>query len=106
MSTDTAVVTEALATPLPPLPDSGLTRFRADLRRQLGPDDFALADALYRQAMDSACAFLTGHPDYHADPVPRAACRARALAPAGSPANGTVVCNPFASTTRPVHSVT
>ncbi|MFF4197906.1 hypothetical protein [Nonomuraea sp. NPDC001831] len=38
LSTDTAVVTEALATPLPLLPDSGLTRFRADLRRQLGPD--------------------------------------------------------------------
>jgi hypothetical protein len=67
--------------PAPP-PGSGLTRFRANLYRQFGLDDFVLADALYRQGMGSTCTFLTGHPDYHPDPLRAAAtlavpCRRR-----------------------------
>ncbi|MFI6503878.1 hypothetical protein [Nonomuraea typhae] len=70
LQADPEQVHRAVEQPLPALPVSDITRFRADAYRQLGPEDFAAADTLYRYGMDAACAFLTAHPDYHARPTP------------------------------------
>jgi hypothetical protein len=70
---DPAAVNAVLAEPLPPLPDSALPTFRADLYRTLRRRDFARADTLYAAGMDSACAFLSGHPGY--TPVPEYAAQ-------------------------------
>ncbi|WP_141704057.1 hypothetical protein [Planobispora rosea] len=52
------------ATSIPPLPRIDFPHFRAEMRRQLSDDQFAVADAEYAYGIEHACLWLTRHPEY------------------------------------------
>ncbi|MEU7990572.1 hypothetical protein AB0B56_37500 [Streptosporangium canum] len=50
---------------LPELPRSDFPHFRAEMFRHLSAEQFAAADTEYTRGVETACHWLTRHPDYH-----------------------------------------